>query len=201
MTKIIGLTGGIATGKSTADKFFERKGIPIIDTDQIAHHIYDPGKIAWKEIKDEFGEQVVNFDQTINRQVLGKIVFSDPDKMQKLNHITHPQVLIEVKNKITEFEKVDTPIVVLDVPLLYESGYENLCDQVIVITLPEKLQIKRLIKRNNLNYEDALKRINSQMPLAQKAKLADYVVDNSGSVNDLDEQLSEVLKKIKEVSK
>lgn len=198
MTKIIGLTGGIATGKSTADKFFERKGIPIIDTDQIAHHIYDPGKIAWQEIKDEFGEQVVNFDQTINRQVLGKIVFSDPDKMQKLNHITHPQVLIEVRNKITEFEKVDTPIVVLDVPLLYESGYENLCDQVIVITLPEKLQIKRLIKRNNLNYEEALKRINSQMPLAQKAKLADYVVDNSGSVNDLEDKLVEVLTKIEE---
>lgn len=196
MTLILGLTGGIATGKSTADHFFKQKGIPIIDADQIAHDLYQVGKPAWKEIKDQFGREYLNSDQTINRKKLGQLVFNDQNELELLNKITHPLVHEEINRQIKQEISKKSRLVILDIPLLFESHAEKMCDQVLVITLPEKMQITRLMERNNLTKEQAIARIHSQMPLSEKEAKATYVISNSGTVNDLCEKLDNLLNKI-----
>ncbi|WP_251716948.1 dephospho-CoA kinase [Lactobacillus agrestimuris] len=196
MTLILGLTGGIATGKSTADHFLKQKGIPIIDADQIAHDLYQVGKPAWKEIKDQFGREYLNSDQTINRKKLGQLVFNDQNELELLNKITHPLVHEEINRQIKQEISKKSRLVILDIPLLFESHAEKMCDQVLVITLPEKMQITRLMERNNLTKEQAIARIHSQMPLSEKEVKATYVISNSGTVNDLYEKLDNLLNKI-----
>ena len=196
MTLILGLTGGIATGKSTADHIFKQKGIPIIDADQIAHDLYQVGKPAWKKIKDQFGREYLNPDQTINRKKLGQLVFNDQNELELLNKITHPLVHEEINRQIKQEISKKSRLVILDIPLLFESHAEKMCDQVLVITLPEKMQITRLMERNNLTKEQAIARIHSQMPLSEKEAKATYVISNSGTVNDLCEKLDNLLNKI-----
>ncbi|MBD5431488.1 MAG: dephospho-CoA kinase [Lactobacillus sp.] len=196
MTIVLGLTGGIATGKSTADHFFKQKGIPIIDADQITHDLYQVGKSAWKKIKDQFGREYLNSDQTINRKKLGQLVFNDQNELELLNKITHPLVHEEINRQIKQEISKKSRLVILDIPLLFESHAEKMCDQVLVITLPEKMQITRLMERNNLTKEQAIARIHSQMPLSEKEAKATYVISNSGTVNDLCEKLDNLLNKI-----
>ena len=196
MTIVLGLTGGIATGKSTADHFFKQKGIPIIDADQITHDLYQVGKSAWKKIKDQFGREYLNSDQTINRKKLGQLVFNDQNELELLNKITHPLVHEEIDRQIKQEISKKSRLVILDIPLLFESHAEKMCDQVLVITLPEDMQITRLMERNNLTKEQAIARIHSQMPLSEKEAKATYVISNSGTVNDLYEKLDNLLNKI-----
>ncbi|KAI4310122.1 dephospho-CoA kinase [Lactobacillus intestinalis] len=197
MTLVLGLTGGIATGKSTADKFFEEKNIPIVDCDEIAHNIMNVNKPAWKDIKEVFGEKYLNEDQTINRKKLGKLVFNDPTKMKILNEITHPRIFQEMESQIAQYKSEGYSLIIVDAPVLFESHSEKYYDKTLVISLPQDLQIKRLMARNNLTKEEALSRINSQMSLKEKEARATYVIENTGSVEDLYKKLNELLTKIK----
>lgn len=198
MSYVLALTGGIATGKSTADDFFRKKNIPIIDCDQIAHELMEPGNASWQAIKDHFGMEYLNSDQTINRKKLGQLVFSNKQALSELNQVTHPLIFDKTVAKIKEYR--DFALVILDAPVYFEAGLDkkNVANGVLVITLSEQLQIERLKKRNNLTDQEAINRINSQMPLVEKEKMANFVVANTGTIKELENKLEQILIKIKE---
>lgn len=196
MTLVIGLTGGIATGKSTADQYFKQQGLPVIDADAIAHNIMDKGKPAWQKVIDTFGKEYLNDDQTINRKKLGELVFNNKAALEKLNEITHPLIHEDILKQIKKYSK-NNKIVIVDVPLLFETNMEKMYDQTIVITLPEDLQIQRLMQRNSLSKKAALNRIHSQMSLKEKEAKATYVVANTGTISELENKLDKLLLRIK----
>lgn len=183
--KIIGLTGGIASGKSTVSRALRELGAIVIDADEVAHTIMEPGKPAWEDIIEHFGSGVLNADQTIDREKLGAIVFNNPERLQVLNQITHPRVGEQFKQIITTLraEKSDA-VLFMEVPLLYETHMERICDEVWVVWVDEETQIQRLMKRDGLLREDALKRIDAQMSLDEKARRADFVIDNRYSIEE-----------------
>ncbi len=183
--KIIGLTGGIASGKSTVSRALRELGAIIIDADEVAHAIIEPGKPAWKDIVEHFGLGVLNPDQTIDREKLGAIVFNDPARLQVLNQITHPRVGEQFKQMIKDIKSQQADAVLfIEVPLLYETHMDRICDEVWVVWVDEETQIQRLMKRDGLSREDALKRIDAQMSLDEKARRADFVIDNRFSVEE-----------------
>ena len=196
MTYFLGLTGGIASGKSTADEFCKKKKVPIIDSDLIAHKIMEIGQNGYKAVVDYFGTDILNDDQTINRRKLGGIVFNDKAKLKKLNELTHPLVHQEIKQQMAQYRANQEKLVVIDVPLLFESGFESLCNGVLVISITPELQIERLMKRNAFTKKEAIARINNQMPLSEKEKRATYVVANTGTIDDLEKKLSDLLQEI-----
>ncbi|WP_308557886.1 dephospho-CoA kinase [uncultured Lactobacillus sp.] len=198
MTYILAVTGGIATGKSTADQFFESKNIPIVDCDKIAHDLMKPKNASWQAIRDAFGAEYLNDDQTIDRKKLGQLVFSDKTALNKLNQLTHPLIFDKTIQKVKTHQ--NEGLVILDVPLYFESGWNNrnIANSVLVITLPEAIQIKRLMQRNGLTDQEAKMRIKSQMPLDKKAQLADFVIENTGTIKELENKLEQLLLKIKE---
>lgn len=197
MTLVLGLTGGIATGKSTADAFFKHNGLAIIDADEIAHSIMNQGQPGYRAVVKQFGLNYLNHDNSINRKKLGDLIFNNKAELKHLNEITHPLIKKEMLNQLKAAKK-KYKIVVLDVPLLFESQCDYLCDQILVITLPEKIQIERLIKRNNLTRIAAIKRIKSQMPLSEKVAMATYVIANTGTIKELEDKLKKVLLKIQQ---
>lgn len=198
MTYVLAVTGGIATGKSTADQFFESKNIPIVDCDKIAHDLMKPKNASWQAIKDAFGAEYLNDDQTINRKKLGQLVFGDKTALNRLNQLTHPLIFDKTIQKVKKYQNRD--LVILDVPLYFESGWNkrNIANSVLVITLPEAVQIKRLKARNGLTDQEAKMRIKSQMPLNEKEQLADFVIENTGTIEELENKLEQLLLKIKE---
>ena len=196
MTYFLGLTGGIATGKTTADGFFEKKNIPIIDADRVAHDLMQKNGASYTAIVDHFGASILNDEKEIDRKKLGKIVFGAPAKLNELNQITHPLIRKAIVLQMQNYQKKDTPLAILDVPLLFETHYDQLCDSVLVISADLSHQLARLQERNNLNKAQAMSRINSQMKLQEKEKLADFVVDNNGSIADLEAKLSQILVRI-----
>ncbi|WEV38211.1 dephospho-CoA kinase [Lactobacillus sp. ESL0680] len=197
MTLVLGLTGGIASGKSTADDFFKKQQLPIIDSDLIAHDILNVGEAGYHQVVQQFGSNFLNPDQTINRHQLGEVVFSDPKQLSILNKITHPLIFQIIQTKITQNKQAGEQLVILDAPVLFESGAQKYCDKTLLITVPEEMQIKRLMARDGLTRKAALNRINSQMPLAKKVKLADYVITNTGTIEELEAQLAQLLLKLK----
>ncbi|HOQ08988.1 MAG TPA: dephospho-CoA kinase [Syntrophomonadaceae bacterium] len=183
--KIIGLTGGIASGKSTVARTLRELGATVIDADEIAHSVIEPGKPAWEDIVKKFGSHILKPDQTIDREKLGAIVFNDPELLQELNQITHPRVAEQLKHIITTMRiEQSHAILFLEVPLLYETHLERICDEVWVVWVDEETQIQRLMKRDNLSREDAIKRIDAQMSLDEKARRADVVIDNRSSLEE-----------------
>lgn len=196
MTYFLGLTGGIATGKTTADAFFEKKNIPIIDADRVAHDLMQKNGASYTAIVDHFGASILNDEKEIDRKKLGKIVFGAPAKLNELNQITHPLIRKAIVLQMQNYQKKDTSLAILDVPLLFETHYDQLCDSVLVISADLSHQLARLQERNNLNKAQAMSRINSQMKLQEKEKLADFVVDNNGSIADLEAKLSQILVRI-----
>ncbi len=179
---IIGLTGGIASGKSTVSRTLEELGAKIINADKIAHRIIEPDQPAWQDIIASFGKEVLNEDLSVNRVALGAIVFSDPARLQELNHITHPRVMERLRSELDAIRQEDPDaIVVMEIPLLYETHMDRLCHEVWVVWVDHETQVKRLMDRDNINYEAAIKRIDAQMPLNEKAARADRVVNNMGS--------------------
>ncbi|WEV50568.1 dephospho-CoA kinase [Lactobacillus sp. ESL0731] len=197
MTLVLGLTGGIASGKSTADAFFRKQGLPIIDSDLIAHQILNVGEDGYLQVVQHFGKKFLNPDQTINRHQLGKVVFSNPEQLKILNKITHPLIFQTIQAKITQNKQAGKQLIIVDAPVLFESGGQKYCDQTLLIAIPEEMQIERLMQRDQLTRQAALNRIKSQMPLAQKIKLADYVVTNTGTIEELEAKLAELLLKLK----
>jgi dephospho-CoA kinase len=189
--KIIGLTGGIATGKSTVSKIIMELGIPVIDADQIAREIVEPGKAAHREIKDFFGQGVLQKDGTLNRQVLGEMVFSNPTLLAKLNEITHPRILQVMESRLEKMKDTGVPLVVLDIPLLLEGGSQAraIVDEIWLVVCDYNTQIGRLILRNGLTRKEAEARIKAQIPLKEKIKYAHRIIDNSGDINETARQV------------
>ena len=174
---LAGLTGGIATGKSTVARTFRQCGAVVIDADELARQVVQPGKPAWREIVQAFGTTILNEDRTLNRQALGAIVFGNRAKLRRLERIVHPRVAREQARLTREAARNDPQAVVIyDVPLLFEAGADQRVDKIIVVTADRETQIARLKKRNGLSRTEALRRINSQMPLAQKRARADFVI-------------------------
>lgn len=177
---LIGLTGGVATGKSTVAQMFKQCGAVVIDADALAREVVQPDKPAWRDVVRTFSKKVLNPDRTINRQALGSIVFRYPAKRRRLERIIHPRVAREQQRLTREAARKDpTAVVLYDVPLLFEAGIDKRVQKIIVVTADQQTQIARLKKRNGLSRAEALRRIRSQMPLAKKAKMADLVIDGT----------------------
>jgi dephospho-CoA kinase len=179
---IAGLTGGIASGKSTVSAFLEDAGAVIVDADKIARKVVQKDRPAWRKIVDAFGRSILLPDGEINRILLGEIIFGDPAQQQILNRIVHPDVFAETATRLAEIEnKQPGAVVILDVPLLIESGMDMVFSEILVVYVPESVQIQRLMARDRLTQTQALARIRSQMPIEEKKKHATIVIDNSGS--------------------
>jgi dephospho-CoA kinase len=187
---LVGLTGGIATGKSTVAGLFKRCGATVIDADALAREVVQPGKPAWREIVRTFGNAVLNADRTLNRQALGAIVFGHPAKLRYLEHIIHPRVAREQGRLTRQAARIDPrAIVIYDVPLLFEAGIDKRVDKTIVVVAGRETQIARLKKRNGLSRHEALRRIKSQMPLTEKRRRADYALDGTLPLPQLKKQV------------
>jgi dephospho-CoA kinase len=195
MALIIGLTGGIVSGKSTVARMFKDLGAKIVDADKLGHKVILPQGAAWKRIIKIFGKDILQKDQTINREKLGKIVFANQNLLKKLNKITHPEIIKLIKKEISlakDDSKEEKKILIIDAALIYETKIDRLMDKIIVVYLDEEEQLKRLIKRNNLSEKEALQKIKSQIPLKEKIEIADYVIDNSNSLDKTKEQVETI---------
>jgi len=189
----VGLTGGVASGKSLVSGGLKRLGAHIIDADVISREIVAPGEPAYREIASTFGKGVIRADGTIDRKALGSLVFSDPEKRKILNKITHPRIIEKIGLEIKALEaKGGDPLIVVDAALLIEVGLHKEMSKVIVVYADEEKQIRRIISRDHLTEKEARERVNAQMPLPEKLKYADFVIDNNGSVED-------TLKSVKEL--
>ncbi|OZT12200.1 dephospho-CoA kinase [Priestia aryabhattai] len=196
MTIVVGLTGGIASGKSTVAAIFREMSIPVIDADQIAKEVVQNGRAAYSKIVETFGKGILQEDLEINRAALGQIIFHNKQERQKLNSIVHPEVRKEMLKQKEQLIAEQYQLVVLDIPLLFESKLTYLVDQVVVVHVNELVQLERLQKRNNLSKEDALARIKSQLPLTEKAKMADFIINNNGSIAETKEQVIKLVSKL-----
>ena len=181
---VVGLTGNIGCGKSSLSDIFRAEGIKIIDADIIARQIYDDEKLL-RKVYETFGNDLKTEDGSLNRKALGRIVFSDDEKLIQLNKLTHPVIRQKVSDEIEEYKSQNEEIVILDAALLVESDYLNFIDKLLVVTCKENIQIERIIARDNCSIEEALGRIKSQMSQENKVKYADYVIDNSATLSEL----------------
>ena len=194
---LIGLTGGIASGKTTVSNMFVKLGAHLIDADVIARDVVKPDKPAWKEIVSAFGESVLDDKKEIIREKLAAAIFNSPEKRKQLEAITHPRIIEEENRLINEIRKNNKPgIIILDAALLIEAGHHNRVDKLIVVYLNKNTQIKRLRKRDSLSFADAEKRLDSQMSLDEKVNLANYVIDNGKSPDEVEKQVSQIYKKL-----
>jgi dephospho-CoA kinase len=193
--KLIGLTGGIASGKSTAAAILRRLGAAVVDADELSRQVVRPGNEAWQEIVDAFGPVLLE-DQTLDRKKLRKMVFDNPAARQRLESIIHPKVRALAEKSIHELEAAGHVIIVYEVPLLYEGQLQLWLRPVILVACDVATQKQRLRDRDHLTDEEAQQHLDAQMSLAEKRRLADYVVENNGTVDELEQQLKAVLKKI-----
>lgn len=190
LTKILGLTGGIASGKSTVSNYFKSINVPLIDADVVAHDVMSAGEPVVFEIAETFGDEYILENGEVDRTKLGDLVFANPDQRRLLNDIVQDEIRQEI-NRRKEIALADDPdLIVLDIPLLFEGGYDKQVDLVMVVYVDGPTQKKRLLKRNtDLNEEDAENRIKSQMPLDMKAEKADVIIDNNGTVEETVDQI------------
>jgi dephospho-CoA kinase len=179
----LGLTGGIACGKSTVSAMLAERGAKIVDADQTAREVVLPGEAALEAIVAVFGQAVLNEDGTMNRSALGSIVISDPQRLTQLEAILHPAIRTRMWGRINAYEQEDpNQLIVADIPLLYETGQASLYDEIMVVYVPREIQIERLMSRNSITAEQAEQRIALQMDIEEKRQLANYVIDNSGTL-------------------
>jgi dephospho-CoA kinase len=195
--KLVGLTGGIASGKSTVAEILARQGAAIINADVLAREVVEPGHQAWTEIVNAFGTAVLQPDRALDRQKLRAIIFDDPDARKKLESIIHPQVRALAEQRIREHAAAGYVVIIYEVPLLFEGNLQEWLRPVILVACDIDTQRKRLQSRDNLSAAQAQKHIDAQMSLAAKRRLADYVIENNGSLEDLERQVRAVLEKIK----
>lgn len=192
----IGLTGGIASGKSTVATLLRDMGITVIDADAIAHRIVEPGQPAWREIVDWLGVGVLTADEAIDRARLGEKVFADPDARKRLESIMHPKILTAIDEELSRCEKNGVQLVVLDVPLLYECGWQTQVDEVWLVYVTPEIQQSRLERRNRFTPEQAQARIRAQWSLDEKRARADVVIDNSGEIQETRQQIAALRSRI-----
>jgi dephospho-CoA kinase len=196
---VVGLTGGIASGKSLVAKTLKDLGAHIIDADKIVHELLEPGQPAWEEVLAYFGSEVGLPDKTIDRRKLGEIVFSDSGKREWLNRCLHPKVFEVFTTQVKHLcARQPDAIVVFDAALLIETNYHKKMDKVIVVYAEEQHQLKRLMERDRFTHEQAAARIRSQMPLGEKRLHADYVIENTGNRLDTERQTREIFNFLRE---
>ncbi|NLV89602.1 MAG: dephospho-CoA kinase [Tissierellia bacterium] len=198
--KLIGLTGGIASGKSTVANYLIKKGYSLVDADKIARQVVEVDAPAYIKIVEEFGQDILLEDRTINRKALGKIIFSNRQAREKLNDITHPHIFQSIKEKVEVLSK-ENLVIFIDIPLLFEE-YSSLTqhgirfDEIWLVYVDKDTQIDRLMKRDNITREVALRKIHSQMDLDEKRKKASKIIDNRGDINSLETQIDKLLEEL-----
>lgn len=194
--KVIGLTGNIASGKSVVSQFLKEFGAEVIDLDSLAKSLQDSNYLGViDKIKQTFGDKVILYDNILNRKLLAKIVFHDKEQLKKLNDIMIPVLTEKLISEIEKHKKMGTEFLVLDAAILFEAGWDKLADITIVIYTPKELQLKRLIEREQIDEFEALARIKAQMPIEEKIKKANIVIENTGTIEELKEKVMEVWKK------
>ena len=184
---VIGLTGGIGTGKSEVASLLQSFGAEVINADQVGHEAYTPNSESWREVVNTFGEEILQPDGQIDRGRLGAIVFSNPQQLDKLNAIMHPRMARMVGDKVEVLRDKGAPVVVVEAAVLFEAGWDSLVDEVWTTDSPVELVIERLQARNGMSEEEVRRRINSQMDRVERIERSDLVVDNSGDVAGLGE--------------
>ncbi len=207
MTKVVGLTGGIGSGKTTVSQMLEKLGAVVIDADAIVHELQAPSSPALEEIAAAFGVGLIGSDGELDRKALGAIVFRDSEARQRLDAIMHPKVGAEVARRLAAARDSGVPLVVLDIPLLFEGrrkgrGGASLLDfdSTVVVWVPEQVQVERQLQREDYDREEALRRIRSQLPLEEKKGMADFVIDNSGSLEETERQVRELYARLTDAS-
>jgi len=187
--RLIGLTGGIATGKSTVAGMLQSHGAVIVDLDVLAREVVQPGTPVLARIADRFGSDVVDADGALDRAALGAIVFADPGARLELERLTHPAVIELMQQQIGEAAARDAPVVVVDVPLLFETGREELFEGTLLVYAPPETQLRRMLARDGLDAADAQQRINAQLPIDDKRLRATWVIDNGGDIAATESQV------------
>jgi len=193
MSLVVGLTGGIASGKSTVSNIFKEMNITVVDADIEARLAVMKGETAYLQIIAEFGEEILLSNGEIDRQKLGAIIFHQEEKRLRLNEIVHPEVRKRMNDQVEKVKQNGEEVVVLDIPLLFESKLTYMVDKTLLVYVDNETQLKRLMTRNHLSVEEAKARIHSQMPLADKISLADAVINNNGSIVETKKQLLDTL--------
>lgn len=194
MSKILGLTGGIACGKSTISAYLKEFGLPVIDADECSRAVVEKGSIGLEKLTEIFGNKILENDGTLNRKALGQIVFSDSEQLSLLNSVMEPLIREEISRRLNQENNAD--LVVLDAPLLIEQHYDKICDFIMTIDVPKKIQLERLIERDNLYEDEAKSRIESQLSSRERNGFADVVIDSSGTVEQTRKQVIKWLKTI-----
>lgn len=190
---IIGLTGSIASGKSTIAGMLASFGLPIVDADLVARQVVEPGSDTLTKIAEAFGQEVISADGSMDREKVGAIIFHNPDQRAVLNSIIHPAIRAEMLRQRDEHLARGAEVVVMDIPLLFESKLQHFVEKILVVAVSEHVQLERLMKRNMLDEVDAVARIKSQLPMREKIDGADAVVYNDGTVEESEQQLKEIL--------
>ena len=198
--KVIGLTGGIATGKSTVASLLRELGAVIVDADQLAREIVHPGQPAWQDILKDFGPGILNDDQTINREKLREIVFKDPTARRRLETITHPRIRDLAQERIASATAKRPEMVVYMAPLLFENKVHEWIRPVVLVTCKRNVQKQRLKERDKLSDSDIERHLDAQMPIGEKRKLADLVIENDGDLEELKRAVQNTWQKIKSTS-
>jgi dephospho-CoA kinase len=199
---LLGVTGGIASGKTAVARMLEELGAPIIDFDVLSRVVVEPGKPAWKEIVGYFGEQVLQEDKNLDRKKLSEIVFRDSEKRKKLESFIHPRIFDEFTRLVKEFAARDPEAIIQAVvPLLYEVNLQYLFHKVLLVYTPVEIQVERLMKRDGISREMAVNILSSQLPLEEKRSYADFIVDNSGSLEETQKQVQGIWEKLKKFPK
>lgn len=194
--KLFGLTGGIASGKSTVAAILQRLGAAVINADELSREVMKPGQDAWKEIVETFGSDILQKDQSLDRKKLRKIVFHNPQARKKLEAIVHPRVRSLAEQRIRELASAGSSIIVYEVPLLFEGQIHVWLRPVVLVACDPETQKQRLRQRDQLSDTEAQQHLDAQMTLEDKRKLADYVIENTGSLEDLEQQVRAVLQQI-----
>ena len=194
--KVIGLTGGIGSGKSTVSQFLAGLGAPIIDADKIGHEVFKPNTEAWREVVAAFGKQIITANGTIDRKKLGTIVFGNPEARARLNQIMHPRIYDIVKAQLEEYQRQGAAVVVLEAPLLLEAGWTSLVDEVWVTTASEDTLLKRLRERTGLSEPESRTRIRSQLPTEKRIRQANVVIDTDCNLDELKAKVRELWQRL-----
>ena len=198
---VVGLTGGIASGKSTVSNMFRDAGIAVICSDDLAHEVVKPGSPALEDIRETFGEDFIDDNGNLDRAAMAELVFRDEHRRRVLESIIHPRIEEERARIIEELARQGRDIVVVDVPLLYESGLERLFNKIIVVYVPPRIQMERLTARDRMSLEEARSRLDSQMPIEDKKGRADWVIDNTGSQEQTREQVLTIIEELESIAR
>jgi len=198
MLVVVGLTGGIATGKSTVSRILADAGARIIDADKIAREVVAPGALAYDAIIRAFGKSILLADGPIDRKRLGQLIFNDPHQKAILDAIVHPKVFGQLKKQIAEYAgQRPNLVIIMDIPLLFETGAHEDLTEIVVVYVPESIQLKRLMKRDGIDQNEAMARIRSQMPIDMKRQKATFVIDNSGKTEATRRQTLDIYNHLK----